>query len=282
MRRFETIAGVTLFSVTALVLAASETPRPTTARPPIVATYIANMGYLVEVGAEKILIDALYTKANANYAAPTAEVLARMERGEPPFDGITVVVATHRHTDHFKAATVASFLRKNPQAVFFGPPQTGRDLEADPASFAAIRQQVRSLPGDVGASAVEKSGGVTIKAFATDHDGGTGRNENVMVLIKVNGRAIFHEGDARIGLAEFARLDLAEEAIDLAILHEWYLTTDEGTRIVRELLKPQHLLVAHVPVRLLADTPGRIEQLRIRFPMTCAFPEPRRKIVFDD
>jgi glyoxylase-like metal-dependent hydrolase (beta-lactamase superfamily II) len=94
---------------------------PSTARPALVLTYVANSGVLVAAGDRKILIDALFDRPNPAYRAPSAETIDRMVDGIAPFDGVTAALVTHNHPDHFDPRVALRFLESRRDAVLVAP-----------------------------------------------------------------------------------------------------------------------------------------------------------------
>lgn len=264
-----------LISPPASVSAASEAV-------PIEVTYVANMGYLLRIGDSKILIDSLYTAVNKNYSAPTEELRDKIIRGVRPFDRIALVLATHRHPDHFQAATVLSFLQHHPESAFLGPPQTIEDLQADLSWNASLQSRIHTAPAEIGKSQEKPISAITVRSLATDHDGGKTKSDNFMYLIKVNDRVIFHEGDARITPTDFSRLRLEEEKIDLAILHEWYIDREDGRTILKDYLRPKNIILSHALLTQQDLVPGKVESMRAHFPGLTYLQKSMEKAVFRD
>ena len=89
-----------------------ETPPPTAAIPtpantpdaegdlaPVEITFIDNAGFLIAAGVTKVLIDALY-EGNAYISSPPDMILQQAIEGDPPFDGVDLLLITHDHPDH--------------------------------------------------------------------------------------------------------------------------------------------------------------------------------------
>jgi L-ascorbate metabolism protein UlaG (beta-lactamase superfamily) len=113
-------------------------------------TYVANEGFLVEVGAAAVLVDALFGPRPLSFAdVPGTGVLEKLETGAPPFDGVCAALVTHRHVDHFDAEIALAFLRGRPEAALVGPPQVVERLEATPG-FEAVASRVHAAPAAPG------------------------------------------------------------------------------------------------------------------------------------
>ena len=115
MRRFHAVIAVLLFS--ALVCVAAD---PASTR----VTYVANEGFLIQVGGKKILIDAIFNDTTINFAhVPDTKTLERLENTEAPFDDVDLILVTHKHRDHFEAGPVLRHLASNPDVVLLAPSQ---------------------------------------------------------------------------------------------------------------------------------------------------------------
>ena len=96
-------------------LAPTATPAPTNTSAPtadlsgIRVTFVGNSGFLITVGDQEVLIDALF-------------------EGLPPFDDVDLILATHDHPDHFSATLVEQYLQNNPQAIFMSTKQAASQL----------------------------------------------------------------------------------------------------------------------------------------------------------
>ena len=82
---------------------------------PLRLTYIANEGFMVEVGGTKILIDAFFGGLQGDWADQPDETTAgKLARAEPPFDDVDLIAISHRHSDHFSEQMVIQHLLSNP------------------------------------------------------------------------------------------------------------------------------------------------------------------------
>ena len=109
---------------------------------PIEVTYIANEGFLIAVGEEKVLIDALQ-RNRFGFASTPEVVLERMNAGRPPFDGIGLMIVSHAHADHFNADMVCGFLAHRTEVNLVSSPEVVSDL-AD-SSCGEIPQAIERI-----------------------------------------------------------------------------------------------------------------------------------------
>jgi L-ascorbate metabolism protein UlaG (beta-lactamase superfamily) len=84
----------------------------------LTVTALDHSGFLFSDGKSKILVDALTEKsAEWPYKAPSSELLGKMERGEKPFDNISLLLISHAHEDHYAPAPTVRFLLAHPRTV---------------------------------------------------------------------------------------------------------------------------------------------------------------------
>ncbi len=220
--------------------------------------FVANEGVLISTDSKTVLIDALFTDPNPEYAAPPHEMLDQMETGQAPFDDIDLVLVTHNHADHFSPSFAGDFLVNNPRAVLVAAVDAVAALRDSVVNWVRIQDRVISISLEPGAVAERTVAGINIKMFRTLHSGERESPQNLMYLIEMDGRKIFHEGDSDGSVETFARFGLGEESIDLALVHCWFPLNEEAEGIIREILRPDHVGLFHLSKRLMADAPGTI------------------------
>ena len=87
---------------------------------------------------------------------------------------------------------------------------------------------------------------------------------NLMYLVELGGRLIFHEGDSTGNPEVFRGFGLGAVPIDLALVHYWFPLDPGRAQWLRETLKPRHIALTHLPVRLEGDAPGKIDMVQAR------------------
>ena len=63
--------------------------------------YVANAGVQLAFGLAKVLIDAPIRDGIPPYTTSSAGDRLRLERAQPPHDGVAAILVTHWHEDHF-------------------------------------------------------------------------------------------------------------------------------------------------------------------------------------
>lgn len=84
----------------------------------LTVTAIDHAGLMFSDGKVKILVDALIEPSKQwPFDTPSAALLQKMEREDAPFDGISLLLISHAHIDHFSAASTVRFLANHPKAL---------------------------------------------------------------------------------------------------------------------------------------------------------------------
>jgi L-ascorbate metabolism protein UlaG (beta-lactamase superfamily) len=231
-------------------------------REPLRLTFIANEGVLVSSGDKKVLIDALFDKPNPEYRAPSPEVLDKIMKGEPPFEGVDLVLVTHNHPDHFDASLAARYMEAIPGPILLAPADAVAELRKAAADWGKIEPRVISIEAKPREKAQRKFHRIPVTAFRTLHSGDLESPMNLMYLFELDGWRVFHEGDSTGKVDEYRDFGLGSVPVDLALVHYWFPLEPNCARFLQDVLKPGHIALMHLPVRLEGDAPGKIDQVR--------------------
>lgn len=261
MRRHALVLGLVFEAFVIGRPGLADGPRPA-ARRPLVLEYVANAGVLVSSGDSKVLIDALFDKPNPEYRAPAADVLDKILNGAAPFDGLDAVLITHDHPDHLDPALAVRFLERVFGPTLLAPSDAVAAMRRAAADWAKIEARVIPLDLKPGERVTRTVGRIPVTAFRTLHSGDRDSPMNIMYLFDLGGWRVFHEGDSPGKVDEFRAFGLGNEPVDLALVHFWFPLEPNCARFLREVLKPGHIALTHLPIRLESDAPGKIDQVR--------------------
>jgi L-ascorbate metabolism protein UlaG (beta-lactamase superfamily) len=228
---------------------------------PLQLTFIANSGVMISSAGQKVLIDALFDKPNPEYRAPSPEALDKIMKSAPPFDGVDLVLVTHNHPDHFDASLAARYMETVPSPILLAPADAVAELRKAAADWAGIEPRVVPFDLKVGEKVERILKQVPVTAFRTLH----GKQEapmNIMFLFELGGWRIIHEGDSPGNVDEYRGFGLGSKPVDLALVHFWFPLEPNCARFLQEILKPDHIALTHLPVRLEGDAPGKIDRVR--------------------
>ena len=229
---------------------------------PLGLTYIANAGVLVASGGLKVLVDALFDKPNPEYRSPAPDVLEKIRKGAVPFDGVDLVLVTHNHPDHFDASLAVHYLESLPEPLLLAPADAVAEMRKAAADWTKIEARVIPLDIKVGEKDKRDLKQIPVTAFRTRHSGDQDSPMNLMYLFDLDGWRVLHEGDSTGKPDDFQRFGLGGAPVDLALVHFWFPLEPNCARFLQEVLKPGHIALKHLPIRLESDAPGKIDQVR--------------------
>ncbi|MFQ5526263.1 MAG: MBL fold metallo-hydrolase [Thermoanaerobaculia bacterium] len=203
--------------------------------PPVTVTYLANEGFLLAAGDDRVLVDALFPGIR-HYARIEGETRARLLAARAPFDDIDVVLASHYHDDHFGPTEALAFLEASAASVLVSTPQAlGRFQEVGGVGPSITERLHAVYPGE-GSTETFESGPLSIEILNLHH--GRKRRppvQNLGFIIDLAGFRILHVGDTEADLGDFAPYELAARKIDLALLPGWFLAEPGWARVTRAI-----------------------------------------------
>lgn len=202
-------------------------------------TYVANEGVLLDAGATRVIIDGLHREYKEYAALPPPQRDA-LETGAPPWDGIDVVLVSHRHGDHFHADSVARFLAHAPDAVLATSEEVVALLPAE------VRARAHAIPWQVGRSETRTLARVKVTFLGLSHGDRPPAVQNLGHVVDIGGVTVLHVGDATATAENFAPFALPARKIDVALLPWWYLVDDESLAVVRAHIAPKRIVAIHI------------------------------------
>lgn len=255
------------FALATFASAARGQAAPTGGPQPAAVTYIGSSGFLIEAGGKRILIDALFGGFPGGYTIP-ATVLEPLLAGRAPYDRIDVVLATHRHGDHFSAALVRQVLEANPGAVFVGPQDAAVEL-------TGLESRVRSLEVPEGQRRTLEVNGVTVAAMPFSHGtppAGRPGIVNLAYIVTVGGLKFLHTGDIdpnSIPFSYLQALGVPDERVDVAFVPHFLLAMPAAAPWVANGLRPRIVVASHL--QNTGPNAPNAEQIRGNFPGAVVF-----------
>ena len=224
-------------------------------------TYVANEGFLIASGEDKVLIDALLSGGLEEYLAPSPSTLDELQGARGSFRGVDIVLVSHRHVDHFDPAVVARHLESNPDARLVSTPEMVKPVREKLSSDSAPGRIVEAPYPEDASRFRHTASGIEVQVLRLDHEGFPDNVvQNLGHLIEIDGKTLFHVGDALMTRENFSRHRLPEERIDIAFLPYWYLLSAEGRSFVREQVAPRQIVAIHVPPAEVEDAARKIRQ----------------------
>ena len=210
-------------------------------------TFLANEGVMLSSGNKKVLIDALFQKYETGYAVPADSTQAALAAARAPFDGVNLILVTHRHGDHFHPAPVVAHLRANSRATLLTSRQVIDSLRSRIPPKAGLGRRMLARTTVPGARRGEAINEIVVEVLGLPHGGRRHRGvEHLGYIVEMGGRRVLHVGDSDITEAAFAPFRLDTARIDVALLPAWMVTSSEGRRVIERWIRPRQVIAFHV------------------------------------
>ncbi|HEX2270553.1 MAG TPA: MBL fold metallo-hydrolase [Pyrinomonadaceae bacterium] len=232
-------------------------------------TYIANEGVLISAGGKQVLIDGLHREYQRHYAFLPPAQREQIETAKPPFEAIDLILVSHMHLDHFHPESVGLHLQHNSKALLVSSQQVVDEIEKNFKNYEAIKARLTGATPPWKERVAMKVAGIDFEILRLSH--GTGRHatmQNLGHIVKLGGKKLLHVGDADAVVENFEKFNLDEEGIDIAFIPVWFLLGSEGQTVVREHIKPKHIIAVHISP---AEGEEAGQQIREVFPNAIAF-----------
>lgn len=225
-------------------------------------TYIANSGFMFVSGNTRILVDALYLNGGI-WETPSKKVQKAMTNGVAPFKNISHLLVSHFHDDHFDATLVSRFLINNPNATLITNRQTDSVLKRVYRQDPELKRpgQLKITQAPMFGYETFETDQLRVKCLVQRHMGKDDyKVESMGLLIEMGGKKILHIGDADYTDENFAGYNLQDENIDIAFIHYWFMLDCEGRRIIETYIKPEKIVITHIPYDELRRNYKRIKE----------------------
>ena len=192
-------------------------------------TLSANTGGVLSLGPYRVWYDALHQAKLPGFSTLSPAMLEEMEH-HPAFALPDVIFFSHCHSDHFSLPLLAAAKQRWPKAQIFLPEKVFPDqipLEETTASFSIgdLTLHFHHLPHE------------GVQFVHVPHYG---------CLLEWHGYRVLLTGDCTVGCSALAKLTGGKE-VDLALLDFPWLTLSRGREAILDLIRPRHLLIAHLP-----------------------------------
>ena len=230
---------------------------------PLVFLHAANMGVLISLGDLKIMIDGLFTSTHPDFRNPTPETLKSMINGEAPFDGVDLVLVTHKDQDHFNAAMMVHYMETHSGPILVAPSDAVEEMRKAASDCSAISSRVIPIDLKIRKSVKKEVAHIPLTIIRTT-PGTSTWPMNLMSLIDLNGWCVFHEGDASGRSDDYRGLGLESFPVDLVVVqYSWPIHPHLPFQgFLLELLKPEHIALAHINIKRESTAEVNIEKVR--------------------
>lgn len=257
--------------------------------------YIANEGFMLESGGDKVLIDALFGKEDLGFCdVPPRALLKKLLAAAPPFDDVDLIVVSHDHLDHFDAEMAAEYLKNNAQCELIGTEQVEASLKKC-KDYESLKGRIHGVTP--AAESIQKMtvNEIEVSVLRLKHctycetDKETGekidrhRNmQNIGVIIQLGNNKIFHIGDSGMdNVEEYKAYNLIREEIDIALLGSiFWPPFSIRTDLVNKAIQPKQIVAMHLDRGNKDKYLAYRESIQEDVPPITIFKEPMEQKVF--
>lgn len=188
----------------------------------------ANAGMLMELGENRLLIDAFHSVRYDLYQPVSRELFAKI-KASPRFQDPNILFYTHCHPDHFCPEMTKEVSRLWPKTVTILP-----EPKADGILLSKTEETL-------------SIGSLDLTFRRLTHEGEPYRTvPHYGILIQKGPLTVLDPGDCELASEELASF-INGRHIDIAVLNFVWLTLRKGRQFVKEVIKPDHLLICHLP-----------------------------------
>ncbi len=214
-------------------------------------TYLGNEGLLFVDGSTKVLFDPFFHNDYGSYQLVPDRVRRAIFESTPPFDGVSVIVVSHAHGDHFEAQDVVKYLKEQAHVKLVGPRQAIDEvLKLD----SSLEKQLISIALDFGDKPIATTlPNIKIESVRIPHAGWPQRKDvsNLVHRVTLNKRkTIMHMGDADPNDSHFEPFEAhwRSQRTDVAFPPYWFYITEQGPKILDTRINANRSVGIHVPM----------------------------------
>ncbi len=243
-------------------------------------TYVSNEGFMIAGSDGRIIIDAVQRNP-WGYTSTSGRIFSMMCESQPPFDNISVSVASHAHADHMLAGMTAELLAKNGRIVFVSSPaacDSVKTLAGD--EFSGFEDRVVRVDPEWKTVTELELNGIDFGFFGINHVGpGETPYKTLATIVDLGGVRLAHLADqAAPSSAEFFKaVDLKSRGVDIVFADRFFLADSTGRYLMSEFINPEYVILMHIRDE---ETDAAIAELSPLYPNLVVFREPLEKKIF--
>lgn len=233
-------------------------------------TYLANEGIWIRGDQFQVIIDGFVKGNPYGYDGLPATTLSTLEQASDPFNGPTLILVTHLHSDHFTAASIARHLQNNPAAVVVASNEVIRQIVDSDASVR--RSQLIGRTPTWSESQTVTFNGLTITCMRMRHSWYKNYNlEHLGFVVDFGDIQIAHLGDIETNDEDFKPFLKELQTVDYAFIPFWLMMNDAGSTIVKSYFDNAVKIGIHMPGNKASE---RTQVIRKTFPNARVFSKP--------
>lgn len=210
-------------------------------------TYTTNAGILIENENIKIMIDGIHSKKVPGFSAVPDILLEKMINGRDNFKDIDYLLFTHYHYDHLDFKVLNKYLEKNISQAVILPDEKSKDIENFIINKHATCKKKILLNSEHYVMKEIRLDDIRIQYFKSFHDGKEFLDvQNYSYILHIGNKTFLHIGDTEINKEN---LEILKDVnIDFAFLNFPFLSLPRGRRIINDIIKPEKLIIFHLPL----------------------------------
>lgn len=242
MKPFISILIVTFLTLGFFNLSANSNENVKSAR----VTYIANSGFIVNVGHDKIMFDGLFQNGMNRYLEPDEQTVALMKNGLHPFDDIDLVFISNFHADRFDPYIATQFMLHNTAVKMICPQQVINKMMIFTADFQKIKDRIIEATPVANRYDRMLINNYEIFACHVKHEKMENDHvENMGYLVNINGVKVFHSGDSDPStLSDLRGLNLADIGVDIAFLNDKF-GVGKNAKVTNKIVDARYNVLMH-------------------------------------
>ncbi|MEP5611066.1 MAG: MBL fold metallo-hydrolase [Cyclobacteriaceae bacterium] len=224
---------------------------------------MANEGVMIKVGEQQVIIDGLFKSTYPQFASTPASIYEKLQNSIAPFNMVELILASHKHSDHFTVPEIARVLKGADQTQLYVNEEMAEEMRSSPM-WTMISKRVTEFP--YAEETVYVRGDIKVRTFPILHARKKpSEMKNTAHVITIDGFNIMHVGDATHGQQDLVDLNVSELDLDVLILPFWFVRDQFGQSFVEKNLPARKYFINHIPpaqlknvIDLLGDQPDMI------------------------
>lgn len=211
-------------------------------------TYIANCGFLIEMDSKKMIIDGLFKEGYNHYSVPDSGTQVLLTSNRKPFNDIDLILVSHVHGDHFDSEMVIDCMMNNPDAKLICPEQVADKIREHAVDYEKIKSRIIECTPDTFTVQQVKTHEIEITACRLAHGHQRHKDiQNIGYLIHINGKTLFHTGDADPHqIDKLTGIKLSEKNIDVGLINDGFGHM-KNAEITKKYINAHYNVIMHLP-----------------------------------
>ena len=214
----------------------------------VTITQLANGGVILSDGETRVMIDGMVVERYSVYAGLPPEAAEDFRQVSDEFEGIDLVLASHRHHDHNQPAFACDFMQNSGGTRLVTSAEVIGLMREKCRAFVTSSERVEAVDPQPGEPVVLEEGGARVSVFRLSHGKRKyARIENFAHLVELGGTRLLHIGDGAMDAQAFELAGLAGVAADVAFIPIWFFQPGPGEQVIQTYLDAPFKFAVQVP-----------------------------------